>query len=88
MCQFLVGDGPLVVVSNIQGLLSSLQDAAREKAAAGEGRNVEHVAEADDVTHKADTKKRKMTTFKQKPSRAGLPEASQATKRSRRLGRT
>ena len=65
--------------------LSLLQDAAREKAAAGEGRNVEHVAEADDMTHTADTKKRKKTSSKQRPGQAALPETSQTTKRSRRL---
>lgn len=65
-----------------------MQDAAREKAAAGEGRNVEHVAEADDVTHTADTKKRKSSSSKQKASLAGVPEAPQATKRSRRRGPT
>ena len=61
-----------------------MQDAAREKAAAGEGRNVEHVAEADDLTHTADTKKRKKTSSKQN-GRAALLETSLTAKRSRRL---
>lgn len=62
-----------------------LQDAAREKAAAGEGRNVEHVAEADDMTHAAaDTKKRKKTSSKPKTEQPALLESNKATKRSRR----
>lgn len=62
-----------------------LQDAAREKAVAGEGRNVEHVAEANDLTHTAValTRKRKPA---QKAQQLGNAEgqAIEATKRSRR----
>lgn len=64
--------------------ITLLQAAAREKAAAGEGRNIEHVAEADDRTHTADTKKRKKTSSQQKAENPGLPEASQAKKRKSR----
>jgi len=62
-----------------------LQDAAREKAVAGEGRNVEHVAEANDLTHTAValTRKRKPA---QKAQQLGSAEgqAVEASKRSRR----
>lgn len=61
-----------------------LQAAAREKAAAGEGRNVEHVAEADDMAHTADTRKRKKTSSRQNVEHLGVPEPSQAKKRKSR----
>ncbi|KAL3147956.1 hypothetical protein ABBQ38_014251 [Trebouxia sp. C0009 RCD-2024] len=66
------------------GDVATFEAAAREKAAAGEGRNIEHVAEADDRTHTADTKKRKKTSSQQKAENPGLPEASQAKKRKSR----
>ena len=57
-----------------------VQEAAREKVAAGEGRNVEHLAEANDVTHPIDSKKRKKAGSRQKQT----TEPAQAEKRSRR----
>ena len=69
---------------NVDTLCQLVQDAAREKAAAGEGRNVEHVAEADDITHTADTKKRKKTSIKQKSGQPALPDTLQTVKRSRK----
>lgn len=55
-------DGLADVQPGTEGLgdVMTAEDAAREKAAAGEGRNVEHVAEANDMTHAAaDSKKRR-----------------------------
>ncbi|DBA87633.1 TPA: hypothetical protein ACH3X1_004646 [Trebouxia sp. C0004] len=70
-----------------QGLgdVITAEDAAHEKAAAGEGRNVEHVAEANDLTHTAValTRKRKPAQKAQQLVSAE-GQAVEATKRSRR----
>ena len=62
-----------------------LQDAAREKAAAGEGCNVEHVAEANNLTHAPAPKKRKRQSA-QMAQQPGVtkPTAVDAPKRSRK----
>ena len=73
----------IIRCTNIDGtahesLFGMVQEAAREKVAAGEGRNVEHLAEANDMTHPADSKKRKKSSSRQKQA----TEPIQAKKRS------
>ena len=66
------------------GYKTCLQDAAREKAAAGEGRNVEHVAEANDMTHAAaDTKKRRRKPAQQAEAKQEVQTEGRRTTKKR-----
>ena len=47
---------------------AGMQEAAKEKAVAGEGRNVEHVAEADDLTH-VNKRQKKQPSSSNQPKR-------------------
>lgn len=66
------------------------QEAAQEKAGAGEGRNVEHVAEADDLTHvkkrqrKQPAKSKQQTEDSQTRLKADVAKNSNQRKRQRK----
>ena len=64
------------------------QVAATEKAAAGEGRNVEHVAEADDLTHAAVKTKRTNQSRKSKHKAAGSEDPEVSNSQPKRQRRT
>ena len=67
-----------------------MQEAAKEKAVAGEGRNVEHVAEADDLTHVRKRQRKQRTNSKQNTAesdtvaKAGTSKAGSQRKRQRK----
>ena len=70
----------------VKMLACGMQDAAREKAAAGEGRNVEHVAEANDITHAAvgSRKRGRKPVQKAEAKHDGEAEQSKRTTRKRK----
>ena len=75
----------LPVFLHVSKFDTGLQDAAREKAAAGEGRNVEHVAEANDMTHAtSNSKKRRRKTAQKAEATQQVQAEGRRTTRSRK----